>query len=165
MECCVGDKTEIKTVHSQDTTAIQKLASQATFSICPLTSESAHFSDYGFDCSKEGLKHIAGYLAHKFRFKYPHLGLKTFEPSEENFTESKWISALSRGGLTLPSQAFLSNIVSFEKVLKEIQGNGLNTQYKVMQTTIDHILERFPNFPPDIVKNMFKPALSFKLKS
>ena len=55
-----------------------KLASQATFSICPLTSESAHFSDYGFDCSKEGLKYIAGYLAHKFRFKYPHLGLKTF---------------------------------------------------------------------------------------
>ena len=123
------------------------------------------FSDDDFDCSTEGLKYIAGYLAHKFRLKYPDLGTRTDDSSSfQNHSESKWITALSRGGLMLPSSKFLSKMIQFEKVFKEVHGNGLNTQYKVMQTTIDHIMQSFPDFPIEIVKKYVRTRTFIRIK-
>ena len=43
--------------------------------IMEATTDSTNFSN--FDCGTEGLKYVAGYLAHAFRIKYPTLGCKT----------------------------------------------------------------------------------------
>ena len=141
------------------------MTAQAYFSICPLPSELVDSSDDDFDCSKEGLKYIAGYLAHKFRIKYPDLGTRTdAAASFKNHSESKWITALSRGGLMLPSHEFLSKMIQFEKIFKEVHGNGLNTQYKVMQTTIEHILQSFPDFPLEIIKKYVRTRTFIRIK-
>jgi hypothetical protein len=139
------------------------MASQVDFSICPLASESTDFSD-DFDCSKEGLKYIAGFIAKKFRIKYPHLGTKTIDKADVEDFDSKWIIALSRGGLTLPSKEFLSKICLFEKIFKEIHGNGLNTQHGVIETTIQYILKRFPEFPRDIIKKFVRTRTFIRIK-
>jgi hypothetical protein len=118
-----------------------------------------------FDCSKEGLKYVAGFLSHKFRIKYPHLGTKTRDKTDFEQSDSPWITALSRGGLTLPSNDFLKQIFLFEKIFKEIHGtNGLNTQYKVMGTTISHISAKFPDFPFEIIKTYVRTRTFIRIK-
>ena len=69
--------------------------------IMEATTDSTNFSN--FDCGTEGLKYVAGYLAHAFRIKYPTLGCKTSLFRESFFTKTSapWILSLSRGGLTV----------------------------------------------------------------
>ena len=108
---------------------------------------------------------MAGYLAHKFRQKYPELGCKTREASNQGQSSSTWISALSRGGLTLPSDNFFKQVRLFEEVFKDIHGkNGLNAQHKVMATTEHQILCRFKSVPVDVVKKYVRTRTFIRIK-
>jgi len=57
--------------------------------------------------SNETLKYVAGYVAFKFRFKYPELGVVSSQLSLQvdppSTAYSPWIQCLSRGGLRQPS--------------------------------------------------------------
>lgn len=118
-----------------------------------------------FDCADEGLKYVAGFLAHKFRQKYPELGCKTRDLVNPGQTISPWISALSRGGLTLPSDSFLKQVRLFEEVFKDIHGkNGLNAQYRVMETTEKQILGRFKSVPAEVVKKYVRTRTFIRIK-
>jgi hypothetical protein len=110
------------------------------------------------------LKYIAGFIAKKFCLKYPHLGIKTVDKADVQNYDSEWILALSRGGLTLPSKEFLSKIFWFENIFKEIHGNGLNTQHRVIETAIQYILKRFPDFPRDIIKKFVRIRTFIRIK-
>ena len=59
-----------------------------------------------FDCPNEGLSYVAGFMASKFCNEFPELGQKTCDASPFQPTNSPWLSALSRGGLTQPSTDF-----------------------------------------------------------
>ena len=122
-------------------------------------------SSQSFDCSQEGLKYLAGFLAHKFRLKYPELGCKTKDVSNLAQNNSPWISALSRGGLTLPSDHFLNQVRQFEEVFRDIHGkNGLNAQYQVMETTVKQIQARFKSVPGDVVRKYVRTRTFFRIK-
>jgi hypothetical protein len=116
------------------------------------------------DCSLEGLKYVAGYLAHKLRVKYPELGSRTSEQYAFAQATAPWISTLSRGGLTVPSVQFMENILAFEELFKEIHGDGLNTQHKVMQTTIEYITLKFPSIPNEIIKKYVRTRTFIRIK-
>jgi hypothetical protein len=60
------------------------------------------------DIEREGLVYLAGYVASRYRQKYPWL---MGEPSE--VVGSEWISKISRGGLVYPSDEFM-HIISIE---------------------------------------------------
>ena len=64
----------------------------------------------------------------------------------------------------LPSHEFLSKMIQFEKIFKEVHGNGLNTQYKVMQTTIEHIVQSFSDFPLEIIKKYVRTRTFIRMK-
>lgn len=118
-----------------------------------------------FDCSEEGLKYIAGFLAHKFRQKYPELGCKTCESPNSGVSSSAWISSLSRGGLTLPSENFMKQILVFESIFKDIHGkNGLNSEYKVMETTVNQIQCKCNSVPIDVVRKYVRTRTFIRIK-
>ena len=60
---------------------------------------------HSFDCSREGLAYISGFLALKLSADFPDLGAKTSEISHiVGPSKFPWLSALSRGGLVQPVQ-------------------------------------------------------------
>ena len=117
-----------------------------------------------FDCPTEALKYVAGFLAHKLRDKYPDLGEKTSETLSGARTESPWIHALSRGGLTAPSSDFMRKIISFEKIFKNIHGNSLYREEKVISFTIASIVKQFPKFPLDVIKKYVRTRIFIRIK-
>lgn len=66
----------------------------------------------------EGLKYIAGYIAYKFKIKYPFLGVETRRLELDN-DHLDWIQFLSNGFLTYPSNDFINvaNIMEKEFIL------------------------------------------------
>ncbi|KFM75205.1 Transposable element P transposase, partial [Stegodyphus mimosarum] len=81
----------------------------------PLTSTSEPTAD----CSVQGFRYLAGYIAYRGR-KYDHsLGTPTEQllhlPSDEHVG---WIETLSRGGLLVPSEEWLKKINQFEAELE-----------------------------------------------
>jgi hypothetical protein len=117
-----------------------------------------------FDCSAEGLKYICGFLAHKFRFTHPEFGTKTNENSVFEKVEAPWISALSRGGLTIPSTEFAQTIYAFEDIFKTIHGSDICTKEKVIASTIKIIEEKFPLFPKEVIKKYVRTRTFIRLK-
>jgi len=65
----------------------------------------------------EGLKYIAGYVAHRFKSKYSNLGVATFEMPVGSDIE--WVQFISRGKCMYPSEILLTATrimnVEFEK--------------------------------------------------
>jgi hypothetical protein len=120
-----------------------------------IPAESSTSAD-SFDCSAEGLKYVAGYLAHNLRTKFPQFGEKTGAISFDRTVQAPWIHALSRGGLTVPSENFLGIVKSFDCIFKEIHGNSLNTQHEVMGTTIKMISCRFPHVATEVIKKFVR---------
>ena len=68
----------------------------------------------GTDCHFQGLTYVAGFIASKFKHKYPELGTKTKEVLEKSSINS-WIMRISDGGLLAPSEKFLCSVIEFEK--------------------------------------------------
>ena len=64
---------------------------------------------------EEGLKYIAGYVAYKYRLKYPHLGCQTKKMSIK-LDNSDWLHAISDGHLLYPSESLIktANIINKE---------------------------------------------------
>jgi len=84
--------------------------------------------------------------------------------SDSCASNALWIATLSRGGLTVPSEQFLRTVQTFELVFKEIHGDGLNTQYKVMETNIQIISSRFPTVPVEVVKKYVRTRTFIRIK-
>ena len=73
-------------------------------------------SDSIFDCSEEGQKYVAGYLAKHFIDRFPKMGMKTSDISFESQFTSPWIEAVSKGGLVDPSHVMLLLMKSLDEI-------------------------------------------------
>ena len=63
-----------------------------------------------------------------------------------------WISALSIGGLTVPSDAFLALLYNFESVFKAIHGETIWYGKGAVAMLRSQLQEQHPNVPVDIIK-------------
>ena len=86
-----------------------------------------------FDCQSEGLKYVAGYIASKFATTYPELGQKTSDFCIFERTTSPWINALSKGGLVVPSEDFLSKVYQLEKIFQSVHGSEVLSECNVIK--------------------------------
>ena len=132
--------------------------------IMEATTDSTNFSN--FDCGTEGLKYVAGYLAHAFRIKYPTLGCKTSLFRESFFTKTSapWILSLSRGGLTVPSQAFFENICKFENVFCDFHGKTVSREKQVVEALTSKIMTLHKVREGDIVKKFVRTRTFIRIK-
>lgn len=120
---------------------------------------------YSFDCSREGLSYIAGFLAYKLSGEFPNLGRKTSEQSPlVNPSKLPWLSALSLGGLMQPTEAFFNQVESLEKLFREYYGSSISSEPNITKTFANFILSRHPNLPAKIAFKFSKVWISITLK-
>jgi hypothetical protein len=127
-------------------------------------SESSNSPQTSFECGEEGLKYVAGFLAHKFRIKYPEFGEKTRNLSSFERNDCPWICALSRGGLTAPSEDFFSKIKKFENTFKELHGNSIDRNFQIISNATKKICLENPGFPAEVVKTFVKTRTFIRIK-
>ncbi|CAL1261083.1 unnamed protein product [Larinioides sclopetarius] len=81
------------------------------------------------DCCAEGLKYLAGYIAHKCRKYDRSLAIPSGQSLAISSKEKTWIEVLSRGGLLIPTDEWFEQIKKNEETYREMHcNNHLSTQ-------------------------------------
>lgn len=122
------------------------------------------FSQQDFDCEEQGFSYVVGYVAHKFSKKYPELGYKTCEASIFQKDSSPWITAISKGGLTKPSQNFLSQAKELEILFKQYQGKTIRKTSRLVENFIDLAVQKFPNLPQEVIAKFARTRTYIRIK-
>jgi hypothetical protein len=121
-------------------------------------------SSQNFDCNDEALKYVAGYLAHKFRLKFPEFGNKTSSLNDLQKLESPWIVALSRGGLCMPSAEFIRQTFELEKLFNKIHGCTFRKSGSVIRSTSDEAVRAVKSLPEEVVRAFIKTRTFIRIK-
>lgn len=120
------------------------------------------------DCSEEGLKYLAGYLAFKFKNKCPSLSVPTKEvliARKAFFVESEWLRMLSYGDLRVPSEQFFDDIRGFESIFSSVHGNGtINKEQGVVARLTKIIHSNYSSYPMDLVKKYVLTRTNIRIK-
>ena len=110
------------------------------------------------DCSFQGLTYVAGFIASKFKDKYPALGKKTKEILQKSSINS-WIMRISEGGLIAPSEEFLCHVVQFEaefKLFHKItKWNSINRDSWVIDKFAQRLLDKFGDIYDEKIYALF----------
>ena len=117
-----------------------------------------------FNCEDEGFKYVVGFLAYKFKDKYPHFGEKTCETPIFEKVDCPWIYALSRGGLTAPSTEFVNVIKKFNDIFCAVHGSTLSKEGKLLGSMTHRISKEFPTFPLDVIQKFVKTRTFIRIK-
>ena len=110
-----------------------------------------------FDC-------VAGYIASKFIKKYPELGQKTSEFLLFERTTSPWISSLSKGGLVLPSEEFLSKIYQMERIFQAVHSDTISGECNVIKKLSKLLKRDIPSVPEEVLNKFAKTWTFIRLK-
>ncbi|CAI6354966.1 unnamed protein product [Macrosiphum euphorbiae] len=84
---------------------------------------------FGF-IEKECVEYVAGYVAHRYIYKYPYL------KSGEDYNiiqETSWIQHISKGNLTIPSPTLVNAAHELEQLFKELHGDALKNKPNIIK--------------------------------
>ena len=120
------------------------------------------------DLAREGWIYWVGYLANKFRYRHKelNLGMPT-SAYREQYGEGQvppYLSAISLGGLTVPSQAFREMMEGYERVFVSIHGDTLDYRPQAITRVRDQILLEYPRADPGIVRAFARGRLFLRIK-
>ena len=116
-----------------------------------------------FDCEHEGLKYVAGYVAHSFLLENPELGQKSCEIPAFKST-APWITALSRGGLVVPSEQFMKQIYEMEKVFVSIHKDSISYEKNIIKKFHKILVSRFPTLPSPVLKKYARTRTFIRIR-
>ncbi len=163
----VSGLTETKLVHSSTVTEIEIELDGSTDgeerSMIETLVEVEEDKTYemSLQCSEEGLKYIAGYLAKKLKFNHPELsGDGILHPA----ASSKWIDNLSFGGLTKPSKEFFLLIKKFEEVFEKMHGQDILHETKIIDKLHQKLRTLFPLVSDDIIRLYSRTRTHIRIK-
>jgi hypothetical protein len=105
-----------------------------------------------------------GYIAHKFRFKFPELGEKTSSLNDAKKLDCPWIAALSRGGLHAPSAEFTSQAFQIEKYFNLIHGQTFKDGSSIIKGTADQVVRIVTSLPEEVVRAFIKTRTFIRIK-
>ncbi len=117
--------------------------------------------DAVLDCSSEALKYLAGYVAHKFKDRYPELSQ---QGSVDPPISCPWIDTYSYGGLTKPSQEWLEQYERIEGEFNNFHGNGIQKDAQIIEKFGKHLVIKFPTVSKDILKFCSKMRTHIRIK-
>ena len=121
------------------------------------------------NCSAQGFGYICGFIARKLGSKYPYLGNKSSDIDMNNSDISTpWIKHLSNGGLTVPSDIFVSACNEFEKKFVSFHSchkNGIDQDQNVIERMKNVLMASFPSWPEDILLLFVKTRLYIRIKN
>lgn len=121
--------------------------------------------------SNEGLKYITGYVCHRFRMKYPHLG-RTKNPEIDNVSESDcqstWIDLLNRNNLMYPCKDFFEIAKSMERIFNQQHGVYFKTGKHILTNVYNQLKEEINYdehlFPKDVIMCMIRTRTFIRIK-
>ena len=84
--------------------------------------------------------YVAGYVAYRFKSKYPNLGIPTKElPSSEPL---HWTCHISRGSLIYPSDSLIENSELLEKFFNDFHNDSLSNTNLIFQKVAALVKEK-----------------------
>ncbi|GBM98588.1 hypothetical protein AVEN_215098-1 [Araneus ventricosus] len=99
----------------------------------------------------EGLKYIAGYIASRVRSE--DSSLEYFSAEKTDSESAPWIYALSKGGLNVPTEAWLKITEGMECLFVSIHGkSGYNSGKNVTKQMIKILEEKYPDVNRKAIK-------------
>ena len=120
---------------------------------------------YSFDCSREGLSYIAGFLAFKMSNDFPELGFKISDlPRIPKLLQFPWLSSLSQSGLTQPTTEFFKLVENLEKLFREYHGISISTETDVFNNFVKFALNHIPDLHPKIALRFAKLRTFIRIK-
>lgn len=90
--------------------------------------------------AQEGLKYVAGYVAHRYREKYAFLGNPARILAD---TDIDYISILSRGGLLYPSDQLLEVAYVMESEFNAFHGDSLRKEKFIFKTVAENVNKKY----------------------
>lgn len=117
-----------------------------------------------FDCFKEGMRYVAGFLAKSFLKTWPELGKKSSEFFFLEKVPSEWISLVSLGGLVQPSSLMMRMMTEFESIFQDFHKQQCHLGDNVMVSLMDCILMKFPGIPFPMVRKYVRTRTFIRIK-
>ena len=112
---------------------------------------------------QEGLAFVAGYVASACQTIDPTLGLPTDEAPPSRVPQ-RWIRAVSRGGLTVPSESWMSVVESFEVLFGITMGSSVDRDPGVVRRLIELLREKEPGLDIRIARKLVRTRLHIRLR-
>ncbi|KAJ8913733.1 hypothetical protein NQ315_007450 [Exocentrus adspersus] len=112
------------------------------------------------------LEYMSGWIARKFRNKYPDLAVYTSGNQtdfEHSYGKPSWVQQLSHGGLTEPSTKFCKNMKLLEWWFKKINKNSLAYKNKVVTKMYDRLRNKV-DMPEEIIKAFVRQRIFIRLR-
>lgn len=115
---------------------------------------------------QDGLSYIAGYIAKKFREEHPHLGDYTYKKkAEHDYGIPSWIQHLSFGGLTEPSETWMTSFSAIERLFVEYHGKtGFKKERNVIKRTALYISKVVKDVPVDVIHATVRTRLFVRIR-
>lgn len=122
----------------------ESLNSTLSGSSCSSSDTSQNISSRS-QAESDGLIYIAGYLARKFKDKYPDLGSYTHEIEKKEmhtYSMPSWVQSLSFGGLTEPSTSWKNNVFRMDKYFVKYHKDTFREKQNIMKNTVIYISKK-----------------------
>jgi len=83
---------------------------------------------------EDGFIYLCGWLARKFKSKYPHLGNYTKDNKpDHSYSAPSWLQHLSYGGLTEPTATWVEKAKVFENMFKKFHKDKINPDANIVK--------------------------------
>ena len=107
-----------------------------------------------------------GWLANKFRFRYPDLGLGSHGPLPETAPERipLWTGVFSCGGQRVASDSFLERLQLWESAFERIHGATLCYEKGVIRRTCAAVSAIDPEAPKDLVRTFARTRMFLRIR-
>jgi len=109
-----------------------------------------------------GLQYVAGYVAHRFRTKYPFLGQRTCNIEGEE-KDKDWVKVVSKGYLTYPSEDLLKVSKIVEDCFIQFHGDYFSTEDGVIKKVVATVTKKVKSLtvPEEVVQCLVR-TLTFE---
>lgn len=91
---------------------------------------------------KNALIYVAGYVAHRFRNTYNHLGVPT---KTLPYTQTDWLASISKGNCMYPSSDFLEATQVMDIEFNRFHGNFFNRENNIFDNLTNIVCTKLNN--------------------
>lgn len=107
----------------------------------------------------EALIYVAGYVAHRFRHKYPDLGT----PTKNLPTTDGWLSIISKGNCIYPSNDFQAAAVIMNEDFVKFHGQFFNRESHIFDKLTKIVLSKV-TFPVAMISCLVRTRTYIRLR-
>ena len=112
---------------------------------------------------REGLAFVAGYVAASCQHIDPSLGLPTRLAPPSSVPQT-WIRVVSRGGLMVPSERWMSVVESFELLFCVVMGSSADRNPVIIRRLLELLRQKEPGLDLRIARKLVRTRLHIRLR-